>query len=746
MARKSKNDGGHHASGIENKFQEQNITDTLRVNFMPYAMSVILSRAIPAIDGFKPAHRKLLYTMYKMGLLNGARTKSTNVVGQTMKLNPHGDASIYETMVRLTRGHDALLLPYVDSKGNFGKHYSRDMAYAASRYTEVKLDNICSEIFKNIDKDTVDFVDNYDGSMKEPVLFPTSFPNVLAAPNQGIAVSMASNICSFNLKELCKATAAFIKHPNCDITKYMPAPDFSTGAQLIYDPKEIEQIYETGTGGFRMKAKYRYDKKNSLIEIYEIPYSTTIEAIIEKIIKLVKENKLKEINDVRNETDLNGLKITIDIKRNADPERLMTKLYKMTPLSDRFACNFNILVDGTPRTLGVKAIMSEWLKFRTECVKRQTAYDYDKKYDKHHLLAGLKEIMLDIDKAIKIIRETEAESQVIPNLMEGFGIDELQAEYIAEIKLRNLNKEYLLNRIAEMEDLEAEMAKLAELLKNPELVNEYIIKELNEVAKKFGTERRTEIIAMEEEKEIEPEDIIEDYGIKLFLTKHNYFKKITLVSLRTSGEQKLKDEDEIIQELETTNKADVLMFSSKQNVYKVKAYDLPETKASLLGEYLNNLIDMDSDEYIVYMAATYDYTGYMLFAFENGKIAKVDMSAYATKVNRKKLINAYSDKSPLIGAFFTSEDTDMMLIRDTDKALLFNTELVSPKTTKNTVGVQVFTLKKKNSALSRMMPATEFSSREAEKRYRTNIIPSGGHFISDEDKESNKLPTQMKLF
>lgn len=746
MARKSKTDSGHHASGIENKFQEQNITDTLRVNFMPYAMSVILSRAIPSIDGFKPAHRKLLYTMYKMGLLTGARTKSTNVVGQTMKLNPHGDASIYETMVRLTRGHDALLLPYVDSKGNFGKHYSRDMAYAASRYTEVKLDSVCNEIFKNIDKDTVDFVDNYDGSMKEPVLFPTSFPNILASPNQGIAVSMSSNICSFNLKELCKATAAYIKNPGCDIAKHMPAPDFSTGAQLVYDSKEMEQIYETGVGSFRMKAKYRYDKKNSLIEIYEIPYSTTIEAIIEKIIKLVKENKLKEINDVRNETDLNGLKITIDIKRNADPERLMAKLYKMTPLSDRFACNFNILVDGAPRTLGVKAIMEEWLKFRTECVKRQTAYDYDKKYDKHHLLAGLKEIMVDIDKAIKIIRETEAEADVIPNLMSGFGIDELQAEYIAEIKLRNLNKEYLLNRISEMEELEAEMAKLSEILKDPQLVKEVIINELNEVAKKYGTPRRTEIIALEEEKEAEPEDIIEDYGIRLFLTKHNYFKKITLVSLRTSGEQKLKDEDEIIQELETTNKADILMFSSKQNVYKIKAYDLPETKASLMGEYLNNLIDMDSDEYIVYMAATYDYKGYMLFAFENGKIAKVDMSAYATKVNRKKLINAYSDKSPLVGAYFTAEDTDMLLIRDTDKALLFNTELILPKSTKNTVGVQVFTLKKKNSILTRMMHLSEFHSQEAEKRYRTTTIPSGGHFISDGDKEANNLPTQMKLF
>jgi DNA gyrase subunit A len=746
MARKK--DGGHHASGIENKFEEQGIVDTLRVNYMPYAMSVILSRAIPAIDGFKPAHRKLLYTMYKMGLLTGARTKSTNVVGQTMKLNPHGDASIYETMVRLTRGQDALLLPYVDSKGNFGKHYSRDMAYAASRYTEVKLDGICNELFKNIDKDTVDFVDNYDGSMKEPVMFPTSFPNILVAPNQGIAVSMSSNICSFNLKEVCKATIAYIKNPNCDIKKYLLAPDFSTGAQLVYDPAEIDQIYETGTGGFRLKAKYRYDKKNSLIEIYEIPYSTTIEAIIERIIKNVKENKLKEINDIRNETDLNGLKIAIDIKRTADPDKLMAKLYKLTPLSDRFSCNFNILVDGAPQTLGIKGILWEWLKFRTDCVKRQTAYDFDKKYAKHHLLAGLKEIMLDIDKAIKIIRDTELDADVIPNLMSGFGIDEVQAEFIAEIKLRNLNKEYLLNRISEMEQLEADMAHLSDILKDPELVKEVIIEDLNAVAKKYGAPRRTEIIHLDEEKEtqIATDDFIEDYGIRLFLTKENYFKKITLVSLRSSGEQKLKEDDEIIQELETTNKTDVLLFSSKQNVYKVKAYDLPETKASNMGEYLNNLVDMDNDEYIVYMAATLDYSGYMLFAFENGKVAKVELSAYATKVNRKKLINAYSDKSPLIGAMFIQDDSDIVLVRDADKALLFNTSLIGVKATKNTVGVQVFALKKKNSKLTRMLAAADFISDEAEKRYRTAQIPSSGHFISDADKAANNMPSQVNLF
>lgn len=728
----------------EKNYIEQNITDTLELNYMPYAMSVIVSRAIPEIDGFKPAHRKLLYTMYKMGLLNGARTKSTNVVGQTMKLNPHGDASIYETMVRLSRGNDALLHPFVDSKGNFGKQYSRDMAYAASRYTEVKLDSICNELFKDIDKDTVDFIDNYDGTLKEPVLFPTTFPNVLVTPNQGIAVSMASAICGFNLKEVCDTTIRYIKNKNIDIKKYLKAPDFSTGGELIYNAAEIEQIYNTGKGGCKVRAKYRYDKKNSLIEVYEIPYTTTIEVIIDKIISLVKLNKIKEINDIRNETDLNGLKITIDIKRNADPDKLMSKLYSMTPLQDSFNCNFNILVKGTPKVMGIRAILDEWLEFRIGCIKRQTAYDLDKKWAKHHLLAGLSKILVDIDKAIKIIRETEQDSQVIPNLMKGFEIDQMQAEFIAEIKLRNLNKEYLLNRINEMDQLEKDMDRLGEILKDDGMINDIIINELKEISKKHGKPRRTDIIYQDEIQEISHEDFIEDYGIKLFLTKHNYFKKITLASLRSASEQKLKEDDELIQEIETTNKADILMFSNKYNVYKTKAHELSECKASSLGEYLNNVIELESDERIVYIAATYEYNGYMLFAFENGKIAKIDMNAYATKVNRKRLINAYSNKSPLIGAMYIESDIDVLAVRDSDKAMLFNTELVPNKATKSSSGIQVYTLKK-NSKMSMFMEKDNFISEDIE-YYRAKKIPATGHFINEIDKGNNGLTAQIELF
>ena len=545
-------------------YTEQKITDTLESNYMPYAMSVIISRAIPEIDGFKPAHRKLLYTMYKMGLLNGDRTKSTNVVGQTMKLNPHGDATIYETMVRLARGNEALLHPFVDSKGNFGKNYSRDMAYAASRYTEVKLDSFSNELFRNIDKNTVDFIDNYDGTLKEPVLFPTTFPNVLVTPNKGIAVGMASNICSFNLKEVCSATIHYIKNKNTDIKKYLKAPDFSTGGELIYRDDEIEKIYETGRGSFRVRGKYRYDKKNSLIEIYEIPYTTNIETIVDQIIDLVKKNKIKEINDVRNETDLGGLKITLDIKKSANPELLMNKLFSMTTLEDSFSCNFNILVNGSPKVMGVKQILDEWLIFRRQCIKRQCAYDLEKKREKHHLLTGLSKILLDIDRAIKIVRETPEDNMVIPNLMEGFDIDEVQAEYVAEIKLRNLNKEYILKRTDEIKNLQKEMAELHEILKNEDLVDNIIIGDLQEVSKKYGVPRKTDVIYHEEIKKITKEDLIENYGIKLFLTKENYFKKITLVSLRSASEQKLKENDEIIQEIETTNKTEILFFSDKQ--------------------------------------------------------------------------------------------------------------------------------------------------------------------------------------
>ncbi|MCD8158462.1 MAG: DNA topoisomerase (ATP-hydrolyzing) subunit A [Clostridiales bacterium] len=700
---------------------------------MPYAMSVIVSRAIPQIDGFKPAHRKLLYTMYKMGLLTGARTKSTNVVGQTMKLNPHGDATIYETMVRLTRGNGALLHPFVDSKGNFGKQYSRDMAYAASRYTEVKLDSFCQTVFKDIDKNTVEFVDNFDGSMKEPVLFPVSFPNVLVTPNQGIAVSMASNICSFNLREICQGTIAYIKNKDVDLTEYIKAPDFSTGGELIYDKKEIEQVYNTGMGSFKVRSKYRYDKKQSLIEIYEIPYSTNIEAIIDKIIQLVKTNKIKEINDIRNETDLNGLKITIDIKRNADPDILMEKLFKLTPLCDNFSCNFNILVNGSPKVMGIKEILDEWLIFRKDCIRKRTAYDLEKKKEQYHLLSGLNKIIVDIDLAIAIIRETEKESMVIPNLMEGFAIDEPQAEFIAEIKLRNLNREYLLNKVKDMQQLEKDIAELQGILSSETKIKNLICRDLREVEKKFGQERKTDIIYAEDVKPIAIENTIEDYSVKLFLTKGNYFKKITLNSLRLSGEHKLKEEDEIIQEIETTNKRELLLFSNKQTVYKVKIYDLAECKASTMGSYLNNILPLENDEAILFMAATENYEGNIIFAFENGKTAKVPLDAYKTKLNRKKIINAYSDKSRLIGAVHITEDEDFVLIRNDGKTGLISSSLIPLKTTKNTQGVQTLTLKKNNSYVEKILSAKDCRCENLE-YYRQTKIPAAGKFIKEEDK------------
>ncbi len=718
-----------------NNYIEQPITKTLETNYMPYAMSVIISRAIPEIDGFKPSHRKLLYTMYKMGLLTGNRTKSTNVVGQTMKLNPHGDMAIYETLVRLTRGNDALLTPFIDSKGNFGKQFSRDMAFAASRYTEVKLDSICQEIFKNIDKDTVDFIDNYDGTMKEPILFPTTFPNILVTNNQGIAVSMASSICSFNLKEVCDATIKFIKNEKVDIKKYLKAPDFSSGGELIYNEKEINNIYETGRGSFKLRGKYRFDKKNSLIEIYEIPYTTTVEAIIDKIISLVKTNKIKEINDVRNETDKSGLKIAIDIKKSANPELLMHKLYSMTPLSDSFSCNFNVLINGVPKTMGIKPILTEWLKFRIECIKRQTAYDLEKKKIKHHLLSGLAKILLDIDKAITIIRDTEEDSMVIPNLMKGFSIDEEQAEYIAEIRLRNLNKEYLLNRIKEREQLEQDMKDLEEIYKNEELIKDIICSELKEIGKKYGKPRKTEIIYHEEVKEIDEHELIEDYMAKFFLTKENYFKKVTLVSLRSSGEHKLKDEDIIIQEIEANNKSEIIFFSDKHNVYKVKAYDIPEVKVSNIGHYLPNILDMEDDENILYFVITNDYKGHMLFTFENGKIAKIPLDIYKTKVNRKKLINAYNDKYKLVNMKYILEDIDIVLVRDKDKALLLNTSQIEEKSTKSSIGVTILTVKKGNK-VTRCLEKEQFLSDNIE-HYRSKEIPSNGHLILDKDKNKN---------
>lgn len=722
---------------------EQKITDTLELNYMPYAMSVIVSRAIPEIDGFKPSHRKLLYTMYKMGLQNGARTKSSNIVGQTMHLNPHGDAAIYETMVRLTEGNGSLLIPFIDSKGNFGKQYSRDMAYAAARYTEAKLAPICNEVFGDIDKNSVDFVDNFDATDKEPVLLPTSFPNILVNPNQGIAVGMASSFCSFNLVEICEATSAFISNPDCNIADYIKGPDFPGGGELIYNPEEMNAIYESGRGSFKVRAKYRYDKKNSCIEIYEIPYTTNVETIIDKIIQLVKSGKIRDITDVRDETDLKGLKIAIDIKRSADPEMLMAKLFSLTTLCDSFSCNFNLLINGRPKTLGIKGVMEEWVIFRMDCVKRRLKYDLDKKSAKLHLLQGLSKILLDIDKAIDIIRNTEVDAMVIPNLITGFDIDQKQAEYVAEIKLRNINKEYILNRIQEISELVDSIADLTAILSSDAKVKRIISKELKNVAKKYGTPRRTSIISDVDTEKLQAEDLIEDYGIKLFLTVHNYFKKIPLTSLRTSPEQKLKEEDSIMYECEATNRTDIVFFSDKHNVYKLKANDIADCKASSFGEYLANILNLEENEKIIYFTATTDYSGYMIFAFENGKVAKVPLESYATKTNRKKLVNAYSPKSPVIGMTYSSGDCDIVLIRDTDKALLFNTELIPLNVNKTSGGVQVFTMKKK-SFITRMFNSSDFISDDIEK-YRTKKLTSSGAALTQEESEKNNIPGQIRL-
>ncbi|WP_317856242.1 DNA gyrase subunit A [Chakrabartyella piscis] len=721
----------------DNFISEQSITETLELNYMPYAMSVIVSRAIPEIDGFKPSHRKLLYTMYSMGLLKGDRTKSSNVVGQTMKLNPHGDAAIYETLVRLTEGNGALLAPLVDSKGNFGKQYSRDMAYAAPRYTEVKLGSICTEIFSDIEKNTVEFIDNYDGSMQEPMLLPTTFPNILANPNLGIAVGMASSICSFNLSELCEATVQFIKNREVDLLEFMPAPDFSTGGALVYSRKDMEQIYQTGRGSFKVHAKYSYDKKNSCIEITEIPYTTNIESIIDKIFTLVKGGKLREITDVRDETDLKGLKIAIDVKRNTDVELLMHKLYRLTTLSDSFSCNFNVLIHGRPMTLGVRDILGHWVEFRVDSIRKQLAYDLQKKTEKYHLLEGLAQILADIDKAIAIIRHTEQESMVVPNLMAGFDIDEIQGEYIAEIKLRNINKEYIIRRIEELKTLADEMKELQSILDSNTKVRNIICKQLKAVQKKYGIARKTEIVQEEEVITISKEDLIDDYGLKLFLTKENYFKKIPLSSLRSAGEQKLKEEDVLAFEMEGTNRMDVIFFSNQYNVYKMKANDLPDTKASLLGEYLPNILGLDPDEKIVYMTATNDYSGNMVFFFANGKAGKVPLSAYATKANRKKLVNAYSARSPLVYLEHIQEDADFILLRNQDKATLVSTALIPLNASKSSGGVQVFTLKK-NSSVTMVCKPEAFGVEDMD-YYRTKKIPSTGHFLQDGKAEQLSL-------
>lgn len=713
--------------------EEQQITDTLEQNYMPYAMSVIISRAIPEIDGFKPSHRKLLYTMYKMGLLTGGRTKSANVVGQTMRLNPHGDSAIYETMVRLTEGNGALLLPLVDSKGNFGRQYSRDMAYAAARYTEVKLAKICSEIFRDMDKDTIDFVDNYDGTMKEPVLLPTTFPNILANPNQGIAVGMASNICSFNLRELCDATIAVMKDPEADLLDIMPAPDFPLGAELIYNRNEMREIYKTGRGSFKLRAKYEYDKKQNCIDIKEIPYTTTVEAIVEKIVDLVKAGKIKEISDIRDETDKMGLKLTIDLKRGSNPDKLMAKLFKMTPLQDSFGCNFNILVEGSPMVLGVNDILCEWLRFRRSCVLRGVAYDIQRKSEKLHLLEGLALILLDIDKAIKIVRETEDDNMVVPNLMKGFGIDEVQAEYVAEIKLRNLNKDYILKRTDEIEKLKAEIADLEAISKSKARVNKIIEKQLKEAAKKYGSDRRTQLICDDELAEYDTEEqTFEDYSVRIFRTAHNYIKKISLVSLRTSGEQRLKDDDRIIQEEETTNRSELLIFTAGGEVYKIHAGDIPDGKASQLGEYIPNLLGMTEKDDIAGMIISGDYSGHVLFCFENGKCAKIPLKSYETKSNRRKLTGAFSVKSPLVSMLYLKTDTDIVLKSSADKALAVNTDKIPEKTTRSSQGVNVMTLRR-NAVIKEVTEAKD-SGLLTTSGYGCRNIPAAGALIKDEDK------------
>lgn len=711
---------------------EQHITDTLEVNYMPYAMSVIMSRAIPEIDGFKPSHRKLLYTMYKMGLLQGGTIKSANIVGRTMQLNPHGDAAIYETMIRLARGNESLLHPYVESKGNFGKSYSKNMQYAASRYTEAKLAPISAELFRDIDKDTVDFVPNYDNTITEPTLLPVTFPSVLVNANMGIAVGMASNICSFNLKEICDTTVALIKDPDADITETLKAPDFIGGGQILYDEDKMNEIFRTGRGSFKIRAKYSYDKKNNCIDIYEIPATTTTEAIIDKIVELAKGGKAKEISDIRDETDKKGLKITIDLKRGTDADKLMKKLYKMTPLEDSFGCNFNVLIAGTPRVLGVRELLLEWIAFRTECVNRRVFFDLSKAKDRLHLLEGLQKILLDIDKAIKIIRSTDEESEVVPNLMIGFGIDKIQADYVAEIKLRHLNREYILKKTEDIEKLRAEIEDMEDILASRSRVKKIIVNELSDVVKNYDKPRRSEIIYTSDiDDESEPDEEIPNYPVTLFFTKEGYFKKITPQSLRMSGEQKLKENDEIIETVEAANNTELLFFTDKCRVYKAKAADFDDSKASVLGDYVASKLEMEPDENAVYMAVTTDYKGFMLFFFENGKLAKIDLSAYETKTNRKKLIKAYCEKFPVVNMFCVTEDKEYVMKSTSGRILLLNTGAIAVKTTKDSMGVSVMTLKKGH----RVSSVKEYTDGEFVKpaRYRTRTLPAAGATLSADD-------------
>ena len=745
MARKKKTTSGGQMPKMQGyiagagEIVEQKIADTIEENYMPYAMSVIMSRAIPEIDGFKPSHRKLLYTMYKMGLLGTTRTKSANIVGQTMKLNPHGDSAIYDTMVRLSRGYEALLHPFVDSKGNFGKFYSRDMAWAASRYTEAKLDSICNELFNDIDKDTVDFVDNYDNTLKEPTLLPAAFPSVLVNANTGIAVGMASSICSFNLEEVCRTTIGLLKDEKFDIMSTLLAPDFTGGAQVIYDRKVIENIYNTGRGSVRLRGRYSYDKFANCIDISSIPQTTTSEAVIEKIIDLVKQGKIKEIADIRDETGIDGLKITIDLKRGINPDKLMQKLYKMTPLEDSFACNFNILIAGTPKVMGVREILNEWSAFRMECVRRRTYFDLSKKRDRLHLLRGLEKILLDIDKAIKIIRNTEEETQVIPNLTAGFGIDEIQAEYVAEIKLRNLNKEYILKRIEDIGQLEKDISELEEIVGSTAKIKKIIIKELENIIKKYGQPRKSMIIYADDMDEEEVVEEVPDYAVNLFFTKEGYFKKITPLSLRMGGEQKFKEGDEMLQHFETTNNTDIIFFSDRCQAYKAKAPMFADTKASVLGEYIPSKLEFDEGENAVYMIPTKDYKGYLFFFFENGKAAKVPLESYATKTNRKKLTGAYSDKDKLAAVVYAENDEcEIMVKSSSGRILIFKSADLLAKTSRNTQGVALFKLKKGH----RIMTAEVYHEGMLVNpdRYRAKTIPSMGQLPrGDESGEQMKL-------
>ena len=745
MPKKKQPEGSRHpvsnpnVMGLRAAVVEQPITDTLETNYMPYAMSVIVSRAIPEIDGFKPSHRKLLYTMYKMGLLTGARTKSANIVGQTMRLNPHGDAAIYDTMVRLSKGYGALLTPFVDSKGNFGKSYSRDMSWAAPRYTEAKLSAICGEIFKDIDSDTVDFVDNYDNTMKEPALLPTTFPNILVSANSGIAVGMASQFCGFNLKEVCDTTVAYLKNPDCDLTETLLAPDFPTGGELIFDTDAIRDIYNTGRGSVRVRAKYRYVKDQNLLEIYEIPYSTTVEAILDKVAELIKAGKAKEISDMRDETDLSGLKLAIDLKRGVDPDKLMAKLYKLTPLEDAFACNFNVLIAGSPKVLGIRQILEEWTAWRTDSVKRRIFFVLGKKKEKLHLLKGLKRILLDIDKAIRIIRETEEEAEVIPNLMIGFGIDQVQAEYVAEIKLRNINKEYILKRTRETDALRDEIDDLEDLLNSPKRVKKVIVEELNAAAKKYGEPRRASIVYPHEITSYTPEEEQkEEYPVTVFLSREGYFKKITPASLRMNSEQKFKEGDVLRQSFETTSNAEAMFFTDHCQVYKTRLGEFDDAKASVLGDYLPTKLKMDAGENVIFMVLPgADYAGSLLFFYENGKVARIEMKAYQTASNRRKLTGAYSDKSPLACIRRLDEDCELAVYSNEPRCLIFHTALLAPKTTRSAQGVAVMTLKPKYHLETVLL--SEETSITNWTRYRVRAIPATGALVKEEDSEDQQI-------